>query len=137
VYTINGFDDAGNKVVQTISVTPAALLYSPARGAVVKAPPLLAWKKMPRTSYYNVQLYFGTSGLSSRRVLSVSVSGRKVLSVWPTQPRFRLRKQWVFKGKHYKLRPGRYTWYVWPGVGKVAAATYGKLIGKSDFIVSR
>ena len=37
VYTINGFDDAGNKVVQTISVTPAAMLYSPARGAVVKA----------------------------------------------------------------------------------------------------
>ena len=137
MYTISGFDDAGNKVVQTISVTPAALLYSPARGAVVKAPPLLAWKKMPRTSYYNVQLYFGTTGLSSRRVLSVSVSGRKVLSVWPTQPRFRLRKQWVFKGKHYKLRPGHYTWYVWPGVGKVAAAKYGKLIGKSDFIVSR
>jgi hypothetical protein len=137
VYTITAFDEAGNTAAQTISVTPAALLYSPARGAVVKVAPLLAWKSVPRTSYYNVQLYFGTAGLSIRRVHSVSVSGRKVLSAWPAQPRFHLRKQWVFKGKHYKLTPGHYTWYVWPGVGKRAAAKYGKLIGKSDFIVSR
>jgi hypothetical protein len=136
-YTITAFDEAANKTVETISVIPAALLYSPARGAVVKAPPLLAWKKVPRASYYNVQVYFGASGLAVRRVLSVRVSGRKVLSVWPVQPRYRLRKQWVFKQKRYKLVRGRYTWYVWPAFGKRAARNYGKLLGKSEFIVSR
>jgi hypothetical protein len=48
-----------------------------------------------------------------------------------------MRKQWVFKKKHYKLARGRYTWYVWPGVGKRSARNYGKLFGKSDFIVLR
>jgi hypothetical protein len=136
VYTVTGVDEAGNTAVETISVVPAALLYSPARGAVVKSPPLLAWKKVPRTSYYNVQVYFGASGQAVRRVLSVAVSGRKVLSAWPVQPRYRLHKQWTFQKKRYRLIPGRYTWYVWPGFGKRAARNYGKLIGKSDFIVS-
>jgi hypothetical protein len=98
---------------------------------------LLAWKKVPAASYYNVQVYLDVAGRSNRHVLSVRVSGRKVLSAWPAQPRFRMLKQWVFKGKRYKLTPGRYTWYVWPGLGKRSARSYGKLIGKSDFTVSR
>jgi len=69
--------------------------------------------------------------------LQVFRGGKKVLSVWPGIARFRLAKAWTFKTKHYKLGPGRYTWYVWPGLGKRAAKKYGKLIGKSDFVVSR
>jgi hypothetical protein len=137
VYKITGFDEAGNTAEQSISVVPAARLYSPARGAVVKAPPLLAWKRVPGASYYNVQVYFGASGLAVRRVLSVRVTGRKVLSAWPVKPRFRMQKQWVYNKKHYRLTRGRYAWYVWPGLGKRAARKYGKLIGKSDFVVSR
>jgi hypothetical protein len=137
VYTVTGFDEAGNKAVETISVIPAARLYSPARGAVVKSPPLLSWRKIPGASYYNVQVYFGGSGQAIRQVLSVQISGRKVLSAWPTGPRYRMRKQWVFKKKHHKLARGHYTWYVWPGLGKRSARNYGKLFGKSDFIVSR
>jgi hypothetical protein len=57
--------------------------------------------------------------------------------VWPTQPRYRMRKQWIFKKKRLKLVPGPYAWYVWPGFGKRTARNYGKLLGKSDFIVSR
>jgi hypothetical protein len=136
-FTITAFDEAGNKATETLTVVPAALLYSPARGALVKAPPLLAWRKMRGASYYNVQVYFGTGGQSVRHVLSVAVAGRKVLSAWPVEARFRMRKQWVFKNKHYKLLRGRYTWYVWPGLGKRSARKYGPLIGKSEFVVSR
>jgi hypothetical protein len=97
---------------------------------------LLAWKKVPGASYYNVQIYFGGSGLAVRRVLNVQVTGRKVLSTWPVRPRFRMHKKWTFGKKHYQLSRGRYTWYVWPGMGSRAARKYGKLIGKSDFVVS-
>jgi hypothetical protein len=136
-FTITAFDEAGNKAVEALTVVPAALLYSPARGAVVKAPPLLAWRKARGASYYNVQVYFGTGGQTARRVLSVAVTGRKVLSAWPVEARFRMRKQWVFKNRNYKLLRGRYTWYVWPGLGKRSARKYGPLIGKSEFVVSR
>jgi hypothetical protein len=30
-----------------------------------------------------------------------------------------------------------YRWFVWPGRGRLAAGTYGKLLGGSSFVVSR
>ena len=59
VYTINGFDDAGNKAAESVSIVPGAKLYSPARGSVVKSPPLLAWRPVAGASYYNLQVYYG------------------------------------------------------------------------------
>ena len=137
VYTINGYDEAGNKASDTVSIVPGAKLYSPARGSVVTRPPLLAWRAVPGASYYNLQLYFGVSGKALRRVASISVSGRKVLSAWPLQPRYRLKKAWKFNGKKRNLARGRYRWYVYPGVGKRSAHKYGPLIGQSDFIVRK
>lgn len=86
VYTINGFDAAGNKAVETVSIIPAAKLYSPARGATVTSPPLLAWREVTSASCYNLQVYFGVLSNAMRRVASVTVSGRKVLSAWPLKP---------------------------------------------------
>jgi hypothetical protein len=63
------------------------------------------------------------------------VSGRKVLSAWPLQPRYRLAKTWRWKGKKRTLARGHYRWYVYPGFGKRAASKYGPLIGSSDFTV--
>lgn len=137
VYTINAFDDAGNKATENLTIVPAAKLYSPARGAAVTTPPLLGWRKVPGASYYNLQVYFGAAGKGLRRVASVSVSGRKVLSAWPLQPHYRLRKSWKFKGKTRKLVVGHYRWYVYPGVGKRSANKYGPLIGQSDFYVKK
>ena len=136
VYTITGVDEAGNKAVDTVSITPGAKLYSPARGAIVTSPPLLAWRPVAGASYYNLQIYFGVSG-ALRRVASISVTGRKVLSVWPLQPRYRMKKVWKFKGKRRALAPGRYRWYVYPGIGKRTAHSYGPLIGTSDFVVKK
>ena len=137
VYTINGFDEAGNKASDTVSIVPGAKLYSPARGSVITSPPLLAWRPVKGASYYNLQVYYGASGKALRRVASVVVSGRKVLSTWPLQPRYRLKKNWKFNGKKRTLARGRYRWYVYPGVGKRTAHKYGPLIGQSDFIIAK
>jgi hypothetical protein len=106
VYTISLFDDAGNKATDTVSIIPGAKLYSPARGTTLKSPPLLAWRPVAGAAYYNVQLYYGV-GATMRLLSSVGVSGRKVMSVWPLQPRYRLKKAWKFKGKARKLAADR------------------------------
>ena len=129
--------DLRNKAVETVTIIPAAKLYSPARGATVVSPPLLGWRKVAGASYYNLQVYFGVSGKALRRVASVAVSGRKVLTAWPRQPHYRLRKSWSFKGKTRKLAVGHYRWYVYPGLGKRSANKYGPLIGQSDFYVKK
>jgi len=136
VYTINAFDEAGNKASESVSIVPGAKLYSPARGSVATSPPLLAWRPVTGASYYNLQVYYGVAK-ALRRVASLSVSGRKVMSAWPLQPRYRMRKTWTYKGKVRKLALGRYRWYVYPGVGKRTAHKYGPLIGQSDFVIAK
>jgi hypothetical protein len=137
VYTINAFDEAGNKASDTVTIVPAAKLYSPARGSSVTSAPLLGWRKVPGASYYNLQVYFGGAGNTMRRLASLDVSGRKVLSAWPLQPHYRMKKSWTYKGKTRKLVVGHYRWYVYPGVGKRSANKYGPLIGQSDFYVKK
>jgi hypothetical protein len=133
-YTITGFDDAGNKAVDTVSIIPGAKLYSPARGSNVVSPPLLAWRPFSGATYYNLQVYYGV-GNAFRRVASVDVSGRKVLSAWPVQTHYRLKKTWKWNKKKRSLARGHYRWYVYPGLGKRSANKYGPLIGSSDFYV--
>jgi hypothetical protein len=134
VYTITGLDEAGNKAVDSVSIIPGAKLYSPARGSNVVSPPLLAWRPVTGASYYNIQLYYGV-GNTLRKVASLDVSGRKVLSAWPLKPRYRLKKAWKWNGKKRSLARGHYRWYVYPGLGKRSANKYGPLIGTSDFYV--
>jgi hypothetical protein len=136
VYTINGYDEAGNKASDSVSIVPGAKLYSPARGSVVTSLPLLAWRPVAGASYYNLQVYYGV-GKTLRRLASVAVSGRKIMSVWPLQPRYRMKKAWKYKAKARKLAVGHYRWYVYPGVGKRTAHKYGPLIGQSDFFVAK
>jgi hypothetical protein len=118
-YTLTAVDQAANKTVDTVTVVPAAALYSPAQGAVVHSPPLLAWKAVRGATYYNVQLLRG---------------GRKILSVWPLKTKYRVTRTWAFRGKKYKLTRASYEWRVWPGIGKRSANKYGSLIGHSTFV---
>jgi len=131
--TITGLDEAGNKAVDTLSIVPGAKLYSPARGSNVTSPPLLAWRPFAGATYYNLQLYVGV-GNAFRRVASVDISGRKILSAWPLKPHYRLKKAWKWNKKR-ALSRGHYRWYVYPGLGKRSANKYGPLIGSSDFYV--
>ncbi len=73
---------------------------------------------MKGASYYNVQL----------------IRGGRILSAWPKQAHFKLPRRWVYQGHHYRLRPGVYHWYVWPGFGRLARAHYGRMIGSSAFV---
>jgi hypothetical protein len=98
-------------------------LLAPRAGARVTSPPLLRWRRAPRASYYNVQLFRGSV---------------KVLSSWPTATRLQLRARWTYLGRKRRLTAGTYRWYVWPGYGKASLRRYGRLLGGSTFkVVSR
>jgi hypothetical protein len=122
-YAVVVVDEAGNRST-AVSVTARpelARLVGPSQVRVGGAP-LLRWIPIKRAAYYNLQLFRG---------------GVKVLSVWPRRARIRLTPAWRWEGRGYALRPGRYTWYVWPGFGALAETRYGGLIGQRSFVVGR
>jgi hypothetical protein len=119
-YTLTARDQAGNMTVRRFFATPGQRLLAPSTNAHLTTPALLRWTAVRGASYYNVQLY--------RRA-------GKVLSAWPTHASLHLRGAWRFAGREYRLNPGRYRWYVWPGFGRRAGARYGRLIGVATFVV--
>jgi hypothetical protein len=121
-YRVVGIDEATNRTEHKVALIGTGALLSPAPAARLTTPPRLVWTPVKRASYYNVQLIF---------------RGRKVLSVWPARPGFRLRRTWIYNGRRYQLRPGQYRWYVWPGFGRISASNYGRLLGSSTFVVAK
>jgi hypothetical protein len=124
-YAVSLIDQAGNRAVGTTSTVPTGSnLLLPPKGSHIKAVqlPLLIWKPVRKADYYNVQIFRGQT---------------KVLSSWPRQPRFQLKRRWRFGGKRYRLIPAKYCWYVWPGQGKRAKRDYGKRLGRSCFRIVR
>jgi len=119
-YEVSALDAAGNVFGTVVATGPRPALYQPAAQEVVRAPVVLAWKAAPDARYYNVQLHR---------------NGVKVLSAWPRTARLRLARSWRYLGKTQSLRPGTYTWYVWPGLGARALSRYGKVLGSSSFVV--
>jgi ribosomal protein L35AE/L33A len=95
-----------------------AALFAPPHGAVMRRPPLLAWRAVRNADFYNVQLY--------RR-------GHKILSLWPSRPRLKLHWRWTYRGRAYRLRPAAYTWVVWPGFGSPTQGRFGRMLGTSTF----
>jgi hypothetical protein len=124
LYEVRVRDAAGNTAGQTVSAVPHPHLVSPVRLQVVRPgrPPLLRWTRVRRASYYNVQLFR---------------NGRKIMSVWPTKARYRLKKRWAYDGQRRRLEPARYRWLVWPGFGPRSKSDYGKMLGPTSFRVSR
>ena len=97
----------------------SAVMLAPPPGARVTAPPLLRWRAPRHVTFFNAQLYR---------------HGHKVLSAWPKRARLRLHRSWTFNGRTYRLKPGPYTWLVWPAFGSTAKPRYGKLLGQSTFL---
>lgn len=127
VVTCSATDRAGNSARGQFTVTVAlvrttrrAALFAPPARAVITGPTTLAWRAVARARFYNVQVYR---------------NGRKILSAWPTRPRFLLRRSWRHEGRTFRLRPGVYTWLVWPAFGTKAVPGYGRLLGRSSFRV--
>jgi hypothetical protein len=124
-YRVIGVDEAANRVEQRLSLVATGALLSPTPGLKItmKSPPALAWAPAKGATYYNIQLIY---------------KGRKVLSAWPQRPSFRLRRTWLYRGRRYRLQPGVYRWYVWPGYGRISAARYAKRpLGSSSFVVTK
>ena len=122
-YRVIGIDQAMNRTEQSALITATGALFSPLPGAQVKSPPRLAWAPLKKATYYNVQLIR---------------NGRKILSAWPLRPTYRLRRTWSYEGRRYRLRPGTYRWYVWPGLGPISAARYARqALGSSTFVVAK
>ncbi len=121
-FILVAFDKSNNSSKGVVvSASPKALLLaSPKPGAKVAKAPLLRWARVDSASYYNVQLYR---------------KGTKILSAWPKVVRLKLTSRWSYEKRKYTLKPGVYTWYVWPGVGPRANVRYGDLLGKSSFVV--
>ena len=122
VYTVVATDDAGNAATVKTAAQPSAPLIAPRQQAHVHGSVLLRWRAAPRAGYYNVQLWY---------------RGTKVLSIWPSGTSYRIAHTWSYLGRSYSLAPGRYTWFVWPGRGKLTAHSFGPLLGSSSFVVTR
>lgn len=121
-FVLVAFDRAGNSSEPVaVSATPKAIpLAAPKPGARVTGPPLLQWIPTAPAGYFNVQLYR---------------DGTKILSAWPNDVRLQLASRWSFANHTFTLRPGVYTWYVWPGLGARADVRYGEMLGRSSFVV--
>ena len=132
-FVVVSYDKKGNASAESAVVaTPVApMLVQPKNGAVTKKPPTLTWRSVAGASYYNVQLY----RLPSLQTTNRLVSGLKILSVWPTTLSVHLATKWTFSKKTYRLSPGLYRWYVWPGFGPRAEVKYGPALGQSTFVV--
>jgi hypothetical protein len=94
------------------------LLTSPKDGAHLRKAPKLVWVKNSEAAYYNVQLFRGNL---------------KILSAWPVRSSFVLKTKWKYDARRYRLSPGLYRWYVWPGFGARKAVDYGEMLGFSSF----
>jgi hypothetical protein len=116
-YRLTATDAAANQASKTLDYLARGALLFPAPGERVTKPPLLVWTPKRGASYYNV----------------IVTRGRRVLSAWPVQARLQLARSWMYHGRRYKLRPGTYRWFVWPGRGPLSAGRYGKMLGGSTF----
>jgi len=126
-YVVNTYDSTNRRSpgVTVATSAQATKLIQPQDRAKLTTAPLLAWRRVPDASYYNVQLW------------AVRPEGLvKILTVWPTPTRFQLPKTWNYQGKPQVLAKGTYHWYVWPGVGSIALGNYGELIGSSTFTIT-
>ena len=121
-YRLAAIDDAANRAERKLDILATGPLLNPAPGQRVNGPPLLTWTRVKRATYYNIQL----------------IRGHKVLSAWPATTSLRLRRTWTYQGRRYRLRPGLYRWYVWPGFGPLSAARYAEhALGSSTFVVTK
>jgi hypothetical protein len=120
-YRVTGVDEAANRAEHKVNLVATGPLLNPTPGERVTVPPRLVWTPVKGATHYNLQL----------------IRGRKVLSAWPAQPGFRLRRTWIYDGRRYQLRPGLYRWYVWPGFRRGKTSRFGRLLGSSTFVVTK
>jgi hypothetical protein len=111
------YDRSGNvsaparRTVSLASLIP----LRPLTGTLVSTPPRMTWQAEEGVAYYNIQVFR---------------NGRRILVGWPSQASYQL--------PEYLLRPGIYTWFVWPAFKHAnAVPTFGDLIGRATFVFQK
>jgi hypothetical protein len=121
LYRILSYDHAGNQSRGVdVVVPPSVLLRAPRDGGTVHGPLRLVWAGIPKATFYNVQLYR---------------NGTKILSRWPRASKLRLASHWRYSGHRFRLKKGKYQWFVWPGFGPPSKGLYGRVLGQATFTV--
>jgi hypothetical protein len=123
IYAVQTIDQAGNVSKRiTVKGLPKVLTLHPMRYVPRAAPhPVLRWPKVRGADYYHVQLFRGS---------------KRILAAWPSTRQLALPHSWKWARHRYTLRPGRYRWFAWAGLGRRAFARYHS-IGRARFIVPR
>jgi hypothetical protein len=83
-------------------------------------PVTLRWPRARDASYYYVQLVRGRT---------------RILDLWPTRPAVTLPRSWRYGDLPYRLDPGRYRWYTYPGYGNPDELRLGPLLGRGIVVV--
>ena len=121
VYAIQTTDQAGNASKRiTVAGLPKVLTLGKMPYVPRAAPnPILRWQRVRGASYYHVQLFRGS---------------KRILAAWPASRQLALPTTWKWAGHRYRLKPGKYRWYAWAGIGRRSFAKYDR-IGSARFIV--
>ena len=93
---------------------------SPVHAVAGRAGQQLRWNAVAGATYYNLVLWR---------------DGKRVLDLWPTSPQAVLPSAWSYHGIQHRLVPGRYLWFVYPGIGAKASQQYGALAGSGVVVV--
>jgi hypothetical protein len=133
-YVVVAYDRAGNRSagVAVLGTPRVPMLVAPRDGARLARGTVFSWRRAPAARYYNFQLFLQRPG-----AVGNAPRLQKVLSAWPATNRFRLGAKWKFGRRTYRLVPGTYRWFVWPGFGARRDARYGELLGERSFVVVR
>ncbi|MDQ3874461.1 MAG: hypothetical protein M3322_02760 [Actinomycetota bacterium] len=120
-YAVQTHDAAGNasKRVSRLALPRVLTLRRLPYVPRVTARPLLRWRPAGGATYYHVQLFRGS---------------KRLLVAWPLRRQFALPARWRYAGRAYRLRAGRYRWYVWAGFGRRSQSRYRRL-GDARFVV--
>jgi len=100
------------------AVTVPETTMTPAATSPAGAPLTLRW--IGAAPYFDVVLWR---------------DGKRILDAWPRRPSTVVPASWTYRGNRYQLVRGRYTWFVYPGVGPRSDARYGALSASGQFIV--
>ena len=121
VYGVQTTDQAGNPSTRvTVAGLPKVLTLRKMAYIPRAAPnPILRWPSTRGASYYHVQLFRGS---------------KRILAAWPSGRQMALPTTWKWAGHRYRLKPGKYRWYAWAGIGRRSFAKYDR-IGSARFIV--
>jgi hypothetical protein len=83
--------------------------------------PLLRWSSSPAAPFFDVVLWRGA---------------QRLLDSWPSTPELRVPASWTYGGRRYRLTPGTYLWFVYPGIGSRLHPRYGPLLKSGQFTIA-